>query len=317
MKKLINSLLNPMKKTGWIIFLLLSVQSSTFVKPYFIVLAIMLFNLALLTNPWFNTITNKLNIHLTSKQKVFIAITNFLTAAYSINEVTKEYYRVFISVGIMIAFWIITIIYSNKNRIKRVTILDDEKYLRQKSKNVDFEKDDYKKMIKKLKQFCRQNAVYALAPVQIGIPKRIIYIKNTNEDMDSNKDSSYDEEKIYINPKIISTKGHTKFLEGCASCIKDKKTFYTCNVERPYSIKVEYYNLKGDIVKEEISGFTATIFCHEYDHLNGTLHMDRTNKKYEKTLSQMKEYRLNHPYKIISKEAKYNYHIDFKYKKDK
>lgn len=101
---------------------------------------------------------------------------------------------------------------------KRKTIENDEQFLRQISTPVDFVKDDYKKYISELKKYCENHAVYAMAPVQIGIPKRMIYFKNTTEDMSKNMKSSYDEEIVLINPSIIGMVGHTRFLEGCESC---------------------------------------------------------------------------------------------------
>lgn len=65
----------------------------------------------------------------------------------------------------------------------RKTIENDEEYLRQISTPVDFEKDDYKASIKKLETFCQNFECFALAAVQIGIPKRLVYLKNTTLDV--------------------------------------------------------------------------------------------------------------------------------------
>ncbi len=191
--------------------------------------------------------------------------------------------------------------------IERKTIENDEEYLRQISTEVDFDKDDLDSYIEKLKNYFDHNVCYALAPVQIGIPKRIIYIKNSTPNMENNK-PGYDESLVYINPVIVEAKGLTKFLEGCASCIyyrNNVKIHYTGFVERPYTIKVEYFNLKGEKCEKTITGFEATVFCHEYDHLNGILHMDRIKDVYEMDPQEMQECRLKHPYEIISKEKKY------------
>lgn len=64
-----------------------------------------------------------------------------------------------------------------------------------------------------LEKYCKNNTVFALAPVQIGIPKRLIYIKNTSQNMENNSTEGYDENIIYINPIIISAKGKTRFLD--------------------------------------------------------------------------------------------------------
>ena len=62
--------------------------------------------------------------------------------------------------------------------------------------------------------------------------------------------------------------------------------------------------------KKTIEGFEVTVFSHEFDHLNGILHMDRTKKTYLKTLDQMREYRNKNPYKIISKEKDFTYKMN-------
>lgn len=169
----------------------------------------------------------------------------------------------------------------------RKTIIEDECYLRQISLEVDFQNDDYMKYVENLKEYCKNNYVYALAPVQIGIPKRIIYIKNTIQNMENNLSKDYDESLIFINPVIKNMRGCTSFLEACDSCIfykGDKKVYYAGKVLRPYSIEVEYFDINENKKSEIISGFPATVFCHEYDHLNGILHMDKINEVLEMTL---------------------------------
>jgi len=180
------------------------------------------------------------------------------------------------------------------------TIKNDEDFLRQISSDVDFEIDNYNEWIKMLKDYCKENAVYALTPVQIGIPKRIIYLKNTTSDMSKNIDSNYDESIILINPIIIEAKGHTRFIERCASCLD-----YVAIVDRPFSVKVEYYDINGNKKHEIFEGFKSTVFSHEYDHLNGILHIDIGENVKMMSINEVKEYRKNHPYEIISKEDKY------------
>ena len=171
----------------------------------------------------------------------------------------------------------------------RKTIENDEDYLRQISDEVDFLNDNYLEHIAKLKEYCDNNQVYALSPIQIGIPKRIIYIKNTTTDMDNNK-KGYNENIIYINPIIVKEEGKTIFLEGCESCVRKEdgaSIYYVGEVERPYKIEIEYYDINGNKKKKSIEGFEATIFCHEYDHLNGILHMDKIKEILEMTPEEM------------------------------
>ena len=69
-----------------------------------------------------------------------------------------------------------------------------------------------------LKEFCKETECYALAANQIGIQKRIIYLKNTTQDIPL-ENINYDEEKIIINPLVLSKKGKTKYWEPCLSCL--------------------------------------------------------------------------------------------------
>lgn len=185
--------------------------------------------------------------------------------------------------------------------IVRKTIENDEEFLRQVSEEVNFEKDDIQSWIPQIKEACRKYILYALSPVQIGIPKRIIYIRNTNSDMNRNEDNNYDEDHFYINPIIVEKRGLTEFLEACGSCLELAGV-----VERPYQIKVEYYNLNGEKITETIEGFAATVFCHEYDHLNGILHFDIAKEIFKMNHEDLKVYRGNHPYKIFSKDCEWN-----------
>lgn len=185
--------------------------------------------------------------------------------------------------------------------IVRKTIENDEEFLRQVSEEVNFEKDDIQDIIKKLEYYFQTNSCYAMAPVQIGIPKRIIYIKNTKQDMRNNDDHNYNEKRIMINPVILNKKGITEFLEGCESCLD-----YVGIVERPYQIEVEYYDLKGRKKTEIIEGLESTIFSHEYDHLNGILHLDIAKEIFRMNREETKLYRESHPYRVISKDCEWD-----------
>lgn len=137
--------------------------------------------------------------------------------------------------------------------------------------------------------------------------KRIIFIRNTSTDMTKNNDKDYNEEIIYINPTIKRMFGHTKFLEECGSCKYTDGNYVVGEVDRPYKIDVEYFDIKENKHSKIIEGFEATIFCHEYDNLNWILHMDRIDDSFLMTLEQMKSYRANNSYKIFSTEDDFIY----------
>lgn len=186
--------------------------------------------------------------------------------------------------------------------IVRKTIDKDLEYLRQVSEPVDFAKDDVRGIVNSLKQLASIQVFYALAPIQIGIPKRLIYIRNSSDKISKYDDLSYDEGTVMINPKIISKKGKSRFLEGCVSCLN-----YAAVVERPYEIVVTYYDLNGVEHTETISGLPATIISHEYDHLDGIFHLDRSKEIYQMTIEDKKQYRQVHPYEVISEDCDFEY----------
>ena len=61
------------------------------------------------------------------------------------------------------------------NKIKAITIEDDIDFLRQVSKEVVLTDSELENDIKILDEYCMENSVMAMAAIQLGINKRIIY----------------------------------------------------------------------------------------------------------------------------------------------
>ena len=81
----------------------------------------------------------------------------------------------------------------------------------------------------------------AMAAIQLGIPKRIVYIKSTKpNDTTANAES---DQILMINPEIISKKGRTEVWEACVSGLENFGL-----VERPYEIVVKYQNENGELL---------------------------------------------------------------------
>lgn len=192
--------------------------------------------------------------------------------------------------------------------MKAITIKDNEKYLRQISKPVELNDKELNDNIKVLEKYCKENEVLAMAAVQLGIPKRLIYLKNTNLDIinkmqrniETEEDKNHNEERILINPTIIKREGITYYWESCASCL-DNMGY----VKRPYRIIVEYQDINGNIHKDIFKGFESTVLSHEIDHLDGILHMDIAEEVLVMPKEERKKFRQTHPYEIISKTGKY------------
>ncbi len=85
-------------------------------------------------------------------------------------------------------------------------------------------------------------------------------------------------------------------------------------VDRPYEIEVEYYDTEGIKHNEVFKGFESTVLSHEYDHLDGILHIDVAKELVEMPLEERKEFRKTRPYKIISKDCDYEKNAKLKRK---
>jgi peptide deformylase len=46
-------------------------------------------------------------------------------------------------------------------------------------------------------------------------------------------------------------------------------------VPRFTRVKVNYTNTAGESISQELEGFVARVFQHEYDHLDGVVYLDR------------------------------------------
>lgn len=201
-------------------------------------------------------------------------------------------------------------------KFESITIEKNEDYLRQKSKNVDFNDPEIHNNIVVLQNYCMENDVMAMAAVQLGIPKRIVYVKNTNleilnkrftnEGIEETK--NYNEAKVLINPEIISKEGLTTYWEACASCSWYEGgilKWYNGKVKRPYIIKVKYYDLDGIQYEEEFEGFESTVLCHEIDHLDGILHIDIADKVISGTREDRINLRKKDGYIVLRKTGDY------------
>lgn len=195
------------------------------------------------------------------------------------------------------------------NKLKTITIADNEDFLRQVSKPVVFPDKDLENDIKVLEQYFSQSDItLALAAVQLGIPKRLIYLKNTdlelinrkNNDQETEEDRLHNEQRILINPVIVSREGLTDYWEACASCLDNLG-----HLKRPYKIIIQYQDINGNFHSEIFEGFESTVLSHEMDHLDGILHMDIADEVLVMTREERKIFRKTHGYNIISKNGNF------------
>lgn len=108
-----------------------------------------------------------------------------------------------------------------------------------------------------------------LAAPQIGHSLRLLVIDLSC--MDSHKDAK---PMVVINPRILAVKGRNAYDEGCLSV-----PGVTGEVVRPSAIQLHYRDEHFEEHTDEFSGMMARVLQHEIDHLDGTLFVDRMDKR--------------------------------------
>lgn len=98
-----------------------------------------------------------------------------------------------------------------------------------------------------------------LAAPQVGILKRIVVIDTTGEDP-----------ILLINPKLMETSGEQEGYEGCLS-VPGKSGMVT----RPNYVKVLAYDENMNAFELEGTELLARAICHELDHLDGHLYVEK------------------------------------------
>lgn len=113
-----------------------------------------------------------------------------------------------------------------------------------------------------------ENPGVGIAAPQVGIKKRLIAVER--------HDRKIPVFEFYVNPKIEQYGADSApGGEGCLS-VPDRSE----EVCRSQQIRISYLNEStGKYVEETVEGFTAVIFQHEIDHLNGILYIDRYDEQ--------------------------------------
>ena len=142
--------------------------------------------------------------------------------------------------------------------VRNITEYEKDAVLRKKSGFVKKVNQGITDLLRDMAETMYHANGVGLAAPQVGISKRVITI-----DIGSGLIS-------LINPEIMEQKGEQKDIEDCLSI-----PGIVGEVIRPNWVRVSGLNEKGEQVELEGTGLLARAFCHEIDHLDGILFIDK------------------------------------------
>ena len=152
---------------------------------------------------------------------------------------------------------------ANRNILKYP---QDEQTLRKVSKPVEMFDARLCELIDDLKNTMYHAKGAGLSAIQVGVLKRVCVVDTGKRYLE------------FINPKITKQSGVNKIKEeGCLS-IPDE----WAEVIRPNKVTVEFFDRFGNKQTDTFIGYEAKAICHECDHLDGILFIDRAKEQKRK-----------------------------------
>lgn len=138
---------------------------------------------------------------------------------------------------------------------------------------------DLRRLARDMVETMRAAPGLGLSAPQVNVSKRLISVDLSVGEKDDNL-------IILVNPEILKQEGRVVREEGCLSV---PETFE--KVARPQKVTVKGHDLDGHEHVIEAADLLARVFCHEIDHLDGKLFIERLSqlkrnlikKKFRKT----------------------------------
>lgn len=142
----------------------------------------------------------------------------------------------------------------------RIVREEGDEILRKKSREVEQVDNRIRDLLNDMVDTMHKYNGVGLSAVQVGILKRLVVI------------DLYDDKgpiKL-VNPVILKTKGEQEVEEGCLS-FPNKYA----KMIRPAEVVAEALDENGKKIKIKAKGLLAQAICHELDHLDGVLFIDK------------------------------------------
>ena len=146
--------------------------------------------------------------------------------------------------------------------------------LRHRSKPIVRVDARLKELVGEMFEIMYESRGVGLAANQVNLPIRL-FIANPSGDKEEGP------ELVFINPEINRAKGAVEAEEGCLSL-----PGINADVKRNKSLCVNAYDLNGNEINVEVSGFLGRIVQHEIDHLDGVLFIDRLTEELRSPISE-------------------------------
>lgn len=143
---------------------------------------------------------------------------------------------------------------------KRNIFQEGEPILRRKAKEVTEYNERLHTLLDDMAETLHCSDGVGLAGPQVGICRRVIIVEPEHGQLTE-----------MINPVISGARGSQIGVEGCLSVDSGKNG----KVKRPMYLTVSYSDRNGNPHTMEAEGWTARIICHECDHLDGVLFIDK------------------------------------------
>lgn len=146
----------------------------------------------------------------------------------------------------------------------RTILTDEDPALHKVCRPVEKFDDRLHDLLDDLKETLAQANGVGLAAPQVGILRRAVVVLDADENVIE-----------LVNPAIVKTDGEQTGLEGCLSVPGRYGT-----VTRPMYVTVRAQDRYGETFEISGEGLTARCFCHELEHLDGHLYLERAQHVY-------------------------------------
>ena len=143
--------------------------------------------------------------------------------------------------------------------IRNIVQVGDD-VLRQKCDPVEVFDEKLWKLLDDMKDTVKKEQGAGLAAPQVGVLRRVVVV---------DVEDGYFE---FITPVIVQQKGEQNGWEGCLS-VRGKSGI----VSRPMKVKLIFQDRNGEKYILQAKGFFARAICHELDHLDGVLYIDKAS----------------------------------------